>query len=218
MSINRISKFNYQLHFSNSVCEPFLKSILFMINNFGGALIKSTKGYCIDFCAHGVSKLVDCEKLDYNLVVSMMNCLNKQNAFLLKKHDCGMFYIDLKDIIVIDSSTFIYCSSENIRKITFGLYLFNSPFSRDSNTAFFSPEIMVLNKIPAAISFKCFYYSLGALAIYCLFNKNITARINEIVDIADIKKILFPILQTKLYWTILKSTAIDCEKRTLLFI
>jgi hypothetical protein len=70
-----------------------------------------------------------------------------------------------------------------------------------------------MDKIPTTITYKCFYFSLGSLAIYCLFDKNINGNSER-----EIIQILAPIYQTKLYWTLLKSAEIDYEKRSLLFI
>jgi hypothetical protein len=219
MSIVSLSKFNYKLHFNSSVNEGFLKSILHMIPNSGGAIIKSVNGYCIEFCAQSVQHNIKfscdfAESFDYNTVISMLYCLNKQHSFLSKKYNCGLFYLDLKDIIVIDSYTYICINPELVKNInTLGEFVFHSPFSRNSKSAFFSPELLALDKIPSAVDYKCFYYSLGALAIHCLFNKNIKG-----LDIIDVKRVLNPICQTKLYWLLLKAIDSNYERRTLLFI
>lgn len=222
MSISCISKFNYKLHLNSSTNEAFLtkaqlvlKSILHMIPNLGGAIIKSVDGYCLDFCAHSVKHLTDFkDSLDYNKVISMIYCLNKQHSFLSKKYNYGLFYLDLKDIVVIDSSIFICINPEVVKNINLiGEFVFYSPFSRNSKSAFFSPELLVLDKIPSAVDCKCFYYSLGALAIYCLFGKNI-----KDLDVNDVKHILNPIYQTKLYWMLLKATDSNSERRNLIYI
>ena len=213
MSISCVSKFNYKLHLNSSANDGFLKSILHMIPNSGGAIIKSVNGYCIEFCAQSVEHLTT-ESLDYTRVISMLYCLNKQQSFLSKKLNYGLFYLDLKDIVVIDSSIFICINPEVVKNInSLGEFVFYSPFSRNSKTAFFSPELLALDKIPSVINCKCFYYSLGALAIYCLFDKNIKG-----LDIIDVKHILNPIYQTKLYWMLLKATDSNCQRRTLIYI
>jgi hypothetical protein len=215
MSISCISKFNYKLHLKSSANDPFLKSILHMIPNSGGASIKSVNGYCIDFCAQSVQHLTDFkENLDYTFVISLIYYLNKQHSFLSKKYNCGLFYLDMKDIIVIDSSIFICINPTVVKNInSLGEFSFYSPFSRNSKSAFFSPELLALDKIPSVINCKCFYYSLGALAIYCLFDKNIKG-----LHVIDVKHILNPIYQTKLYWMLLKATDSNCERRNLIYI
>lgn len=118
MSISCVSKFNYKLHLNSSANDVFLKSILHMIPNSGGAIIKSVNGYCIEFCAQSVKHLIDFkESLDYTRVISMLYCLNKQQSFLSKKFNYGLFYIDLKDIVVIDSSIFICINPAVVKNI-----------------------------------------------------------------------------------------------------
>ena len=218
MSIVSLSKFNYKLYLNSSANETFLpnvKSILHMIPNSGGAIIKSVNGFCIEFCAQSVQKLSDfTESFDYNDVITMIYCLNKQHSFLSKKYKCGLFYLDLKDIVLIDSSIFICINPNVVKNINLvGEFSFYSPFSRNSKSAFFSPELLALDKIPSVVDCKCFYYSLGALAIYCLFGKNINS-----LDKVEIDKLLFPIYQTKLYWMLLKATDPTCERRNLIYI
>jgi hypothetical protein len=218
MSIVSLSEFNYKLQLkssSNDIVPLVLKSILHMIPNSGGAIIKSHTKYSIDFSAQSVQHLTDVkDKLDYNSVISIIYCLNKQQTFLSKKHNHGMYYLDFKDIIVVDSSIFICINPEVVKTINcYGEFSFCSPFSRASNTAFFSPEILALDKIPSVMDYICFYYSLGALAIYCLFDKNIKG-----LDKYEIDKLLLPIYQTKLYWMLLKTIESNCERRILLYI
>jgi len=144
----------------------------------------------------------------------MIYCLNKQHLFLSKKYNCGVFYLDLKDIIVIDSSIFVCVSPVAVKSINCcEEFSFYSPFSRNSKTAFFSPEILALDKIPSVVDCKCFYYSLGALAMYCLFGKHIKG-----LDSCEIQQLLNPIYQTKLYWMLLKALEYDSERRTLIYI
>jgi len=218
MSITHLSNFNYKLQLKSSLNDivPFvLKSILHMIPNFGGTIIKSDTECCINFSAQSVQHLTDVkDNLDYNSVISLIYCLNKQQTFLSKKHNYGMYYLDFKDIIVIDSFIFICINPVVVKTINcYGEFSFCSPFSRASNTAFFSPEILALDKIPSVTDYRCFYYSLGALAIYCLFDKNIKG-----LDKYEINKLLLPIYQTKLYWMLLKTTDSNCERRSLLYI
>jgi hypothetical protein len=144
----------------------------------------------------------------------MIHDLNKQNDFLRNNYDCGFFCLDLNNILMIDSSIFIFTHPKFIRKIHLDHFVFQSPFSRSSNSTFFSPELMAMNSLPSTVGFKCFYYSLGSLCIFCLFGIKIELK----DDSHSINKILKPIYQTKLSWTLLKLTDIDIERRMLIYI
>jgi hypothetical protein len=235
MSITTLSQFNFKFQLKrgsqsdSSVAElSLLKSIMEIISNTGSgsgsgsgssgssgaSIIKSASGYHIEFYATSVTYLSAVSlPLDYNVVINILNCLRRQQDILYNKYNYGIYYIDLNDIIVIDSDIFIYTNPDGIKPLnSSGNFIFNSPFYRNSSSAFFSPELMKLDKIPATINYKCFYYSLGAFGIYCLFMK----KLNTIED--TIEKILKPIYQTKLYWMILRSCSIDHERRSILFI
>lgn len=213
ITINKLSEYKYQLYLfkENNV---FLESVFALLGNSGASITKSaTNNYSIslDFCAHSVKPLSYYQErglIDYHLAISMMHSLYKQQS-ILEKYNCGFYCLDMDDIIVIDSSIFICINPSLIKDIRDKHFTFYSPFSRASKHGFFSPEIMELNFIPASIHLNCFYYSLGALAVYCLFGKKI--------DKASVSDLLKPIAQTKLYWMLLKSLSIDCERRTLIY-
>jgi hypothetical protein len=67
---------------------------------------------------------------------------------------------------------------------------------------FCAPEILALSVIPAAVSYKCFYYSLGALVIHCL-GLGLDSDLEVIYD-------------TKLYWLLKRIMVIEPNKRVLL--
>jgi len=220
MSIIHSSNSKHQIYYENlssSYTEALINSILKLLPNCGATIIKTSTGNYIDFFANSVTRLFELSrghKLKYNEVIDMMHGLNKQQTFLVKNYNCGFFYFDLKDVIVVDSTLFICINPNLMRNInSYQDFVFLSPFSRSSNSAFFSPEVILMDKIPTTITYKCFYFSLGSLAIYCLFDKNINGNSER-----EIIQILAPIYQTKLYWTLLKSAEIDYEKRSLLFI
>lgn len=61
-----------------------------------------------------------------------------------------------------------------------------------------SPEISNITSLPSKIHYQSSYYSLAALVIYCLLNKDIQA-IEEIVE-ENLETLLKPIFYTKIYW------------------
>jgi hypothetical protein len=229
MSIKQISKFNYELIFdfssSSSFLQPLIESILELIPNSyivnSEIESKSESKYSIHFYANEVHYLnpnlnmnQNKQLLNYHETLFMIHDLNKQNDFLRNNYDCGFFCLDLNNILMIDSSIFIFTHPKFIRKIHLDHFVFQSPFSRSSNSTFFSPELMAMNSLPSTVGFKCFYYSLGSLCIFCLFGIKIELK----DDSHSINKILKPIYQTKLSWTLLKLTDLDIERRMLIYI
>lgn len=230
--VHTISDYCYQLTFNvnegrNGSHDVFLNSIFAVLNDLPGTSITtstSTSTSSIHFCANSVKPLKDMELskdyIDYELALCMMRDLYKQQAFLLD-HGYGFYCIGLDDILVIDSCTFICICPDIMREIgrkAGGLkdvFNFYSPFSRTGR--FFSPEIMQIHFLPASVSIHCFYYSLGALIVYCLFDKKMDGM-DSMDSTCDFELVLSPIAQTKLYWMLLKSLDTDCERRSLIYI
>jgi hypothetical protein len=79
---------------------------------------------------------------------------------------------------------------------------------------FFAPEIENISSLPAKISYpnKSSYYSIGKIALY-LLSKNAKSRTMD-----EYKTDLAPLLNTKIYWMILRCLAYNPTNRYLLYI
>lgn len=209
LNINAYYNNKYQIILDEKIggeyADIFFKSIFEMLS---ATIIISEKNSILEFYAHSVKHLT---QLDYYQTISLLHSLYKQNSYL-ENFGLGFYCLGADDIVMIDDSIFICINPVFIKeKDANGDFSFYAPFSRIRSLGFFSPEIRALYTIPATVSHKCFYYSLGALAICSLFGDG---KNTDDVSV----KLLKPIAQTKLYWTILKLLSIDCERRMLLFI
>lgn len=214
--MNKISENTYQILLEElKGHEPFFYSIFNLLNDrLPGSYIVSVnkEPVAINFFSKSVKPLsYYCKKglVDYYMALNIIRDLYNQHMFV-NKYGYGFYYIDLDDIVVIDNSIFIYTNSQVVKECRNGQLMFFSPFNRTAQRAFYSPEILELQSIPAKVSHKCFYYSLGALAIYCL--------VGEKLGNSDASLLLKPISQTKLYWLILKLVESNCERRSALII
>ena len=160
-------------------------------------------------------------QMPYNSVIHLLWYLSKQHEFL-KKNGYGFYCLQINDILVIDDCKFICVNPEIVKQIKNDSITFYSPFLRNG---FISPEILNIECNPASISYRCFYYSLGALAVYCYFGINICEVGTNCDDLDDthlvyskIMDILSPISDSKLYWCLLKCLCVDSNKRSLLFV
>ena len=179
-----------------------------------------------------VSRLKDKLPLSYNDSLILIHYLALQQTFL-ERNGYGFFKLSFEDIIIIEYKDlkkefggfgelvdldcdndnnnnsilyFAYLNSYHIKKINNkGNIIFNSPFIMD---CFCAPEILALSVIPAAVSYKCFYYSLGALVIHCL-------GLGLDSD-SDFDSDLELIYDTKLYWLLKRIMVIEPNKRVLL--
>jgi len=214
-----VDKCRYSIQY-NSDYLYLLRSISFILGDENCSIYKRK----IIFTAKKVQTLemhlMEREKktskasLSYNSCLSLLYNLANQNSFLEKEKEkkYSIFCIRLKDILVINDSNFIFVNPENIGPVdAAGQITFLSPFSRHG---FCSPEILLLDFLPCKLGVETFYYSLGALAVFCISNVNVSETSFEI----NLSSVLKQIFGTKLYWTILRLLHVEPKKRTFLFV
>ena len=163
----------------------------------------------IYFCAENITPLKDLIKnnsLSHNKCIKLIYDLTNQILYL-KKLGYSFYGFDLNDILVVDE-LFMFCSTQYVLPLVNESIIFYSPIKQ----AYFSnPELYNLTTLPSEISYKCCYYSLGTLVIYCLLN----AYINRS---EQIEKVIEPLYNTKIYWFIKRCLDSDITKRELLLI
>ena len=128
--------------------------------------------------------------------------LNRQNKSLL--------WMDIENIYIVDKYYFIYICDEHIMEINdSGNMILTTPVDLSAHR-FSSPELKLITTLPAEIRSEASYYCLGAIVIYCLF-----PDINpQQITIDQLK----PIIDTKLYWFLLRSIESNPLRRRLLFV
>jgi hypothetical protein len=151
------------------------------------------------------------ENINYENALKIILSLTKQFQYLItKEHLCFYEYI-IENIIVIDDEKFVYISNEDLLELSESNKIqFVKPFNREG---FISPELLKINSIPTELNYKTIYYSLGALIVYFLFDKNIN---ND--DIHDLNKILKPIEGTKLFGLLNKCLFEEANIRSIIYI
>ena len=210
----------YSIHY-NSDYLYLLRSISFILGDENCSIYNKRK---ITFTAKKVQTLemhlMEREKkttkasLPYNSCLSLLYNIANQNSFLEKEKEkkYSIFCMRLKDILVVNDSSFIFVNPENIGPVdASGQITFFSPFSRHG---FCSPEILLLDFLPCKLEVETFYYSLGALAVFCISNVNVSEYRSKI----DLSGVLKQIFGTKLYWTILRLLHVEPKKRIFLFV
>ena len=164
----------------------------------------------IYFCAENVISFKDYllknNNLSHNKCIKLIYDLTNQILYL-KKFGYSFYGFDINDILVVDD-LFMFCSTQYVLPLVNDLIIFYSPIKK----AYFSnPELYNLTTLPSEISYKCCYYSLGTLVIYCLLN-------TYIKEVDQIEKVIEPLYNTKIYWFIKRCLDSDINKRDLLLI
>lgn len=171
------------------------------------------------FSAENVERLNDyletCEngKINYLSAIKLIHNISKQMSYFYESN-FAFYGFDLDDILVVNKSIFFVASSN---------YLL--PIVDQSNIVFYNPikrpyfanaEIFNIKCLPCEINYKCCYYSLGLLVVYCLLNDYLLVG-NEIKTEKEMEKALLPIKYTKMYWFLKRCMNSTCDKRILLF-
>ena len=192
-------------------CDSLRRSIIFLLREKCSVQSNNRLKFLAGKVCTLEKYLSEHKTFTMDLCLPLLFNLEAQNQFLLENESCCIFSIQLKDILVIDDSTFIFTNPSYIKEVDCnGILSFNSPFSR---TEFCSPEILALKQIPASVTRKTFYYSLGALLIYCI-TKCKSYLVAGDVDLECLKSIR----KTKLYWTILRLVCLEPSKRSFLYV
>ena len=148
------------------------------------------------------------EKLQYFEGVKLAQCIGQQ-LFYLEKYAHTFSWFNLDDILVIDESSFLCISLEQLMPVdAFGRIWFTRPFS--NKHPHIAPEIQRLMTLPSYVTYKAAYYSLGSLIIFCLAEDDekstkVQLRLEFIAD-------------TKLYWFLLRCIDSEPSARLLLFV
>lgn len=190
-----------------------IRSIVFTLGQEKCIIYKNNK---LSFSAKKVEPLDEFlaarKTLSYATCLSLLYNLEEQNDFLIKNELCGIFCIELCDVLVIDENQFIFINPKKLASLDSERNMsFFSPFERNRK-GFYSPEILTISKLPSSVDVNTFYYSLGAFIVFCISNINITeSNVNSEEHLALLKG-------TKLYWTILRLLHIEPKKRKFLYV
>lgn len=146
-------------------------------------------------------------KMPYELCMELLYNIGNQIQ-TLERFYLGIPYVDLDDIVVIDEKTFLFLNSDKLIDIKSQQLEIVQPIKK---SMFFSPELQEIKKIPAEISYKSSFYSLGSLIVFCYYNKELD--MNTEIDIQ-----IRSLYTSKLYWSLLRLLEKDTSKRHYLII
>jgi hypothetical protein len=205
--IDQINDFIYNLKVKDENNDKIYSSLKLMIKNsfyddglfFSAESVKDLKSY-----------LSENKQINY---INLIDDLTKQIIYLRKKN-YGFYGFDINDILVLDESQFVICSSKYLIPLIDDNMIFYAPINKPY---FFSPDINNIHELPSQINYKCSYYSLGVLITYCLTKKYLLKG-NEIKSEEEIEKEIIYLKDTKIYWFLKRCLKTDSDKRELLLI
>ena len=154
-------------------------------------------------------------KLGYIETIRLMKQISTQLTLIYNTGN-ACYGIDLSDILVINNRDFLFCGSKHMLPLdqTKTFITFVSPFD---NPDFSNPDILEIKKLPSRVHFKCIYYSIAALGLWCFTGHYLLVG-NEIPDENQVEQILNPIKATKLYGFFKRALTSRVEERLLLLV
>ena len=159
------SDFQWELKLYNDfLCNSIIQTRLLK----NSALVNKTN---IVFQANQVNTLesvIQRSPLSVAQVAKMIRHISKQLSCLLEEESCTILGFHARDILVIDSNTYVYVGSAWVAPYNqvSGFASVTIPFTCDD--FFLSPEMTSLTELPTPVHFKTCYYSLGCLILYAI--------------------------------------------------
>ena len=115
--------------------------------------------------------------LNYQNTLHALYTLSQQ-LFILKEQNKNILFFDLDDIIVINSTTFIFINFSKILPTKENIITITKPISLKS--IFLPPEFHKKLTLPLEVYDTTSYYSLALLLIYCLYGEKYTSYISKL--------------------------------------
>ena len=209
--LKQINEFTYSLKIHGQHILPLYKTIKKILKT----AYYDSETESIFFSAEKVitfKQYISNRKLEIKQCIKMIDELTKQMIYL-KSMDYGFYGFGVNDILIVDN-LFLFCSTQYLIPLQKDHFIFIEPIS---NPYFSSPEIIGITTLPSEINYKCCYYSLGVLVVFCLLHNYLLVG-NELKSTEEIECILMPFLNTKIYWFIKRCLEPKVEKRILLLI
>lgn len=156
------------------------------------------------------SNLSDC-----NDILKLCYYLSFQLKYIIIKQKKCFINYDLNKILIIDRNKYFFLSNDNLFPLDIlsqseeNNILITNSFQK---TDFASPELMLINSIPASINYKTIYYSLGLVILYYLkqnLNNNEEMSNDEVLNLIE---------GTKLYNFLKGALEIDIQNRRLMYL
>jgi len=183
----------------------------------------------VDRCGYGSGYSEDggsgCGCISYDQAIFMADSLCRQ-VILFASCGWGFYCFSLDNVYVVDNHKFIYLGIEHLIAVGEKNIHFTVPFrektailrgdgdGRGITNLFICPEIKNMNQLPFRIVYSATYYHLASLIIYCMFHKNICFSEDDAVPLQT----LSAVINTKLYWFLIRCLHNDSSKRILLWI
>jgi len=148
-------------------------------SNYDVCSFNSVNVQTFDKFVESQQKLNKTKRMRYEFVETLVKDICRQVSYLIEKHRKCFFFMQTKNIIVIDNGNkFLYVSNNEMLDIKDSCLCIRRPFVKDR--CFLSPELLSLSELPYTINYNTIYCSIGELATFCLTGDRTTSDIEDI--------------------------------------
>lgn len=155
--------------------------------------------------------------MNYNDATQMVYTLGN-TCIQLQQQGISMPFLDPKDILVINKTTYIYLGTNYVSKNRDGSISIMKPYPRNY---YFSPELMSVRAIPTDIMDSSWIYSFAAIIIRYIYQQKLDLRQYDYRNPSAFQNYVGEIIQsiqsTKLYYFLMRCIEPQ-ESRLFLFI
>lgn len=161
------------------------------------------------FCDYIDTQAGHRNKFTYDDGLCLATTIGNQ-IFHLENRGHTLSWIDPKHIIVVDNKYFLYLGDEHVVKLSNKHTFFITKPIFMLESLYLAPEYKCVRKLPAELPKSAVYYSLAAVIVHSLFPDKPIQEFHT--------NVLAPILDTKLYWMLLKCLTAEPSERVCLII
>lgn len=213
LDIRNIKDNKYILTINNYLA--YKNYIKWVLNKLGGEKLSSIKYTASETMLFTEFLKKEYNKLSYKDATLLFLNLGEQLK-CLEDDGYGIFQLNKDDIVVVklneNETIFLFCNLFECLPIVDKKFEIITPYN--INYKYHSPELSILNGLPYRYSYyKSIIYSIAVLVSDCLFPME-----NKLINFNDFEKHLEEILETKLYWALLRCLEKDPQDRFFLYI
>lgn len=212
-------KYIYQIRNFTQCCEhPFFAHMMESFPLKPSYKLPNDQLYCSESIIALPEFIKSCQNRDNDSFTiqhaTKLVCSLFSQMHLLFEHNIAISFIDIRDIMVIDSSHFFFCNCDKLYPIKKNNRIVITDFY-DARNPFLPPEFRMNIFMPFSISHTSVYYSLAIVILSCLCGDETGMRAS---NPSNHSTILQNYQHTKLYQTLLTCLVHEpTERKPILF-
>jgi hypothetical protein len=149
--------------------HPYFATLFQSFDYFTKTSLSSSYSLCAKSIL-SLDQFIQSTQFNITTATLLLHSIYYQIQYLLE-NNIAISFMDLNDIMVVDSDKFYFCNYNKLYNITQNKTILVTDFY-DPNNLFLPPEFIHNNTIPFSTNYTSVYYSLAIVILFCLINSN----------------------------------------------